>query len=34
MGFRLHWPGMLHHRVMQAIEMLGTHVLPHFRAPR
>jgi alkanesulfonate monooxygenase SsuD/methylene tetrahydromethanopterin reductase-like flavin-dependent oxidoreductase (luciferase family) len=30
MGFRLHWPGMPHQRVMQAIELLGKHVLPHF----
>jgi len=30
MGFRLHWPGMPHQRVMQAIELLGQHVLPHF----
>jgi alkanesulfonate monooxygenase SsuD/methylene tetrahydromethanopterin reductase-like flavin-dependent oxidoreductase (luciferase family) len=33
MGFRLHWPGMPHRRVMQAIELLGKHVLPHFRPP-
>jgi alkanesulfonate monooxygenase SsuD/methylene tetrahydromethanopterin reductase-like flavin-dependent oxidoreductase (luciferase family) len=30
MGFRLHWPGLSHQRVMQAIELLGEHVLPHF----
>jgi alkanesulfonate monooxygenase SsuD/methylene tetrahydromethanopterin reductase-like flavin-dependent oxidoreductase (luciferase family) len=30
MGFRLHWPGMPHQRVMQAIELLGKHVLPRF----
>jgi len=30
MGFRLHWPGMPHQRVMQAIELLGERVLPHF----
>jgi len=30
MGFRLHWPGMPHQRVMQAIALLGEHVLPHF----
>jgi alkanesulfonate monooxygenase SsuD/methylene tetrahydromethanopterin reductase-like flavin-dependent oxidoreductase (luciferase family) len=30
MGFRLHWPGLPHERVMQAIELLGEHVLPHF----
>ncbi len=30
MGFRLHWPGMSHQRVMQAIELLGERVLPHF----
>jgi alkanesulfonate monooxygenase SsuD/methylene tetrahydromethanopterin reductase-like flavin-dependent oxidoreductase (luciferase family) len=30
MGFRLHWPGMPHRRVMQAIELLGKHVLPEF----
>jgi hypothetical protein len=30
MGFRLHWPGMPHQRVLQAIELLGEHVLPHF----
>ena len=30
MGFRLHWPGMPHQRVMQAIQLLGEHVLPHF----
>jgi alkanesulfonate monooxygenase SsuD/methylene tetrahydromethanopterin reductase-like flavin-dependent oxidoreductase (luciferase family) len=29
-GFRLHWPGMPHQRVMQAIELLGERVLPHF----
>jgi alkanesulfonate monooxygenase SsuD/methylene tetrahydromethanopterin reductase-like flavin-dependent oxidoreductase (luciferase family) len=31
MGFRLHWPGMPHARVLRAIELLGEHVLPHFR---
>ena len=30
MGFRLHWPGMPHARVMQAIRLLGEHVLPRF----
>ena len=30
MGFRLHWPGMPHARVMQAIQLLGEHVLPRF----
>lgn len=30
MGFRLHWPGMPHQRVMQAIELLGTYVIPRF----
>jgi alkanesulfonate monooxygenase SsuD/methylene tetrahydromethanopterin reductase-like flavin-dependent oxidoreductase (luciferase family) len=30
MGFRLHWPGLPHQRVLQAIELLGEHVLPHF----
>ncbi len=30
MGFRLHWPGLSHQRVMHAIELLGKHVLPHF----
>jgi alkanesulfonate monooxygenase SsuD/methylene tetrahydromethanopterin reductase-like flavin-dependent oxidoreductase (luciferase family) len=30
MGFRLHWPGMPHQRVMQAITLLGERVLPHF----
>ncbi len=30
MGFRLHWPGMPHERVMQAIQLLGEHVLPRF----
>jgi alkanesulfonate monooxygenase SsuD/methylene tetrahydromethanopterin reductase-like flavin-dependent oxidoreductase (luciferase family) len=30
MGFRLHWPGMPHARVMQAIHLLGEHVLPRF----
>ncbi len=30
MGFRLHWPGMSHQRVMKAIELLGEKVLPHF----
>ena len=30
MGLRLHRPGLPHPRVMQAIELLGTHVLPHF----
>ncbi len=30
MGFRLHWPGMPHQRVMQAIALLGEHVLPRF----
>jgi alkanesulfonate monooxygenase SsuD/methylene tetrahydromethanopterin reductase-like flavin-dependent oxidoreductase (luciferase family) len=29
-GFRLHWPGLSHQRVMHAIELLGEHVLPHF----
>lgn len=33
MGFRLHWPGLSHQRVMQAIELLGEHVLPHFQTP-
>ena len=33
MGVRLHWPGMPHRRVIQAIELLGKHVLPHFRTP-
>lgn len=32
MGFRLHWPGLSHQRVMQAIELLGEHVLSHFAA--
>lgn len=30
MGFRLHWPGMPHARVMQAVQLLGEHVLPRF----
>jgi alkanesulfonate monooxygenase SsuD/methylene tetrahydromethanopterin reductase-like flavin-dependent oxidoreductase (luciferase family) len=30
MGFRLHWPGMPHERVMRAIQLLGEHVLPRF----
>ena len=30
MGFRLHWPGMPHQRVMEAIRLLGEHVLPRF----
>jgi len=30
MGFRLHWPGMPHARVMHAIQLLGEHVLPRF----
>ena len=30
MGFRLHCPGMSHQRVLQAIELLGERVLPHF----
>jgi alkanesulfonate monooxygenase SsuD/methylene tetrahydromethanopterin reductase-like flavin-dependent oxidoreductase (luciferase family) len=30
MSFRLHWPGMPHQRVMNAIELLGKHVLPRF----
>jgi alkanesulfonate monooxygenase SsuD/methylene tetrahydromethanopterin reductase-like flavin-dependent oxidoreductase (luciferase family) len=29
MSFRLHWPGMPHQRVMQAIALLGERVLPH-----
>jgi alkanesulfonate monooxygenase SsuD/methylene tetrahydromethanopterin reductase-like flavin-dependent oxidoreductase (luciferase family) len=32
MGFRLHWPGMPHERVMQAIDLLATHVLPKFKS--
>jgi alkanesulfonate monooxygenase SsuD/methylene tetrahydromethanopterin reductase-like flavin-dependent oxidoreductase (luciferase family) len=31
MGFRLHWPGLSHQRVMRAIELLGGHVLPRFQ---
>jgi alkanesulfonate monooxygenase SsuD/methylene tetrahydromethanopterin reductase-like flavin-dependent oxidoreductase (luciferase family) len=31
MGFRLHWPGMPFRKVMDAIELLGKHVLPHFK---
>ena len=30
MSFRLHWPGMPHARVLEAIELLGKHVLPRF----
>ena len=30
MGFRLHWPGMPHERVLRAIALLGERVLPHF----
>jgi len=30
MGFRLHWPGMPHDRVLRAIALLGERVLPHF----
>jgi alkanesulfonate monooxygenase SsuD/methylene tetrahydromethanopterin reductase-like flavin-dependent oxidoreductase (luciferase family) len=30
MSFRLHWPGMPHQRVLQAITLLGEHVLPRF----
>jgi alkanesulfonate monooxygenase SsuD/methylene tetrahydromethanopterin reductase-like flavin-dependent oxidoreductase (luciferase family) len=30
MGFRLHWPGMPHRRVLHAIALLGERVLPHF----
>jgi alkanesulfonate monooxygenase SsuD/methylene tetrahydromethanopterin reductase-like flavin-dependent oxidoreductase (luciferase family) len=30
MGFRLHWPGLPHQRVLHAIELLGERVLPHF----
>ena len=30
MGFRLHWPGMPHERVLWAISLLGKRVLPHF----
>ena len=30
MGFRLHWPGMPHRRVLHAIGLLGERVLPHF----
>jgi len=31
MGFRLHWPGRSHQRVIRAIELLGEHVLPRFQ---
>jgi alkanesulfonate monooxygenase SsuD/methylene tetrahydromethanopterin reductase-like flavin-dependent oxidoreductase (luciferase family) len=30
MGLRVHWPGMPHQRVLQAIELLGERVLPRF----
>jgi hypothetical protein len=33
-GFRLHWPGMPHDRVLRAIALLGERVLPHFAWPR
>lgn len=26
----MHWPGMPHQRVLQAIQLLGERVLPHF----
>jgi alkanesulfonate monooxygenase SsuD/methylene tetrahydromethanopterin reductase-like flavin-dependent oxidoreductase (luciferase family) len=29
--FRAGWPGMESHKVMRAIEMMGAHVIPHFR---
>ena len=31
MGFRLHWPGMSHKTVMEAIALFGERVIPHFR---
>jgi hypothetical protein len=31
MSFRVHWPGLSHQGAMQAIELLGEHVLPHFK---
>jgi len=30
MGFRVHWPGMPHQRVLEAIALLGERVLPLF----
>jgi hypothetical protein len=30
MGFRLHWPGIPHDRVLRAIALLGERMLPHF----
>ncbi|MCL0044387.1 LLM class flavin-dependent oxidoreductase, partial [Dehalococcoidia bacterium] len=29
--FRMQWPGMPHTAVMRQIELLGQHVLPHFK---
>ena len=31
MGFRLHWPGMSHTKVIRAIELFGERVIPHFK---
>ncbi|MEM7252044.1 MAG: LLM class flavin-dependent oxidoreductase [Pseudomonadota bacterium] len=30
-GFRLHWPGLDHRRVLDAISLIGERVIPHFR---
>jgi hypothetical protein len=31
MSFRVHWPGLSHQGALHAIELLGEHVLPHFK---
>ena len=31
LGFRLHWPGMSHTKVIRAIELFGERVIPHFK---